>query len=84
MDFIGKKLWKNCGIISDIKEFIDTSIMTIKLKISLIFYGVINKVYSDAGSSVTGSVITSSSITGSGAATLLRVNLIGIVILISV
>ena len=48
------------------------------------FYGEFNRIYSDAGSSVTGSVITSSSITGSGAATLLRVNLIGIVILISV
>ena len=58
--------------------------MAIKLNIPLIFYGELDRVYSDAGSSVTGSVITSLSITGSGAATLLRVNLIGIVILISV
>ena len=84
MDFIDNKLWKYCGIILGIKELVGTSVMAIKFNIPLIFYGEIDRIYSDSDLSVAGSVITSSSITGSGAATLLRVNLIGIVILISV
>jgi hypothetical protein len=84
MDFIDKKLWKNCGILSGIKDLFCASIIIIKFNISLIFYGELNRVYSYTDSSVADSAITSSSIIGSGAATLLRVNLIGIVMLMSV